>query len=80
MVEPQFYETEPAEIKDQLKKLLAHLHLGQDELRAEIEMGQDQLIALVLSGHTFKADIGRQRCPLPCISQREQRCALLSLP
>jgi hypothetical protein len=28
MVEPQFYETEP-EIKDQLKKLLAHLHLGQ---------------------------------------------------
>ena len=29
MVEPQFYETEPAEIKDQLKKLLAHLHLGQ---------------------------------------------------
>ena len=41
MVEPQFYETEPAEIKDQLKQLLAHLHLGQDELRAEIEMGQD---------------------------------------
>jgi len=28
----------------------------EDELRAEIEMGQDQLIALVLSGHTFKAD------------------------
>ena len=32
---------EPAEIKDQMQKLLAHLHLGQDELRAEIEMGQD---------------------------------------
>jgi len=29
MVEPQFYETDPAEIKAQLKKLLAHLHLGQ---------------------------------------------------
>ena len=43
MVEPQFYETEPAEIKDQLKIEATGPSPSrpEDELRAEIEMGQD---------------------------------------